>query len=64
MCVCACVRARVCVRVQGSSTRKTLVCVSSVDSRESLRSLDSVLVCADFYKNLKSKYILHIFNVY
>ena len=72
VCVCVCVRARafvracvcVCVCVQGSSTRKTLVCASSVDSRESVRSLDYVLVFCDFYKSLKSKYILHILNVY
>ena len=31
----------VCVCVQGSSTRKTLVCASSEDSRESERSLES-----------------------
>ena len=35
---CACVR----VCVQGSSTRKTLVCASSENSRESVRSLESV----------------------
>ena len=64
MCVRACARVYACVYVQGSSTRKTLVCASSVDSREYVRSLDSVLVYADFYKSLKSKYILHILNVY
>ena len=61
MCVCACVRARarvcVCVCVQGSSTRKTLVCASSENSRESVRSLESALICADFYDSSKSKYI-------
>ena len=54
--------ARVCV--QGSSTRKTLVCASSESSRESVRSLDSALICADFYKSSKSKYILRLLQVY
>ena len=51
MCVC------VCVCVQDSSTIKTQVCVSSEDSRESVRSLESVLICVDFYNSSKSKYI-------
>ena len=38
-----------CVCVQGSSTRKTLVCANSEDSRESVRSLESALICADFF---------------
>ena len=53
MCVCvcvrACVRACVCVCVCVSSTSKTLVCASSKDSRESVRSLD-------FYNSSKSIY--------
>ena len=58
-----CVRARACVCVCGSSTRKTLVCASSEDSRESMRPRESVrpresdLICADFYNSSKSKYI-------
>ena len=56
MCVC------VCVCVQGSSTRKTLVCASSEVSRESVRSLESALICADFYNSSKSKYILHLLH--
>ena len=47
-------------RVGGSSTRKTLVCANSEDSRESVRSLESALICADFYNSSKSKYILHL----
>ena len=31
-----------------SSARKTLVCANSEDSRESVRSLESALFCADF----------------
>ena len=42
MCVCVC---------GGGSTRNTLVCASSEDSCESLRSLQSALFCADFYNN-------------
>ena len=42
MCVC------VCVCVRSSSTRKTLVCASSENSCESVRSLESALICADF----------------
>ena len=53
MCVCVC----------GSSTRKTLVCASSEDSRESVRSLESALICADFYNSSKSKYILLLLHV-
>ena len=45
-----------CVRVQGSSTRKTLVCASSENSRESVRSQESALICADFYNSSKSKF--------
>ena len=57
MCVCVCV----CVGGGGGiSTRKTLVCASSKDSRESVRSLESALTCADFYSSSKSKYILLI----
>ena len=47
----------------GSSTRNTLVCASSEDSRESVRSLESALFCADFYNSLKSKYILHLLHI-
>ena len=46
----------------GSSARlNTLVCASSEDSRESVGSLESALICADFYNSSKSKYryILH-----
>ena len=43
-----------CVCVQGSSTRKTLVCASSENSRESVRSLESALICADFCNSSKS----------
>ena len=45
------------------STRKTMVCASSEDSRESVRSLKSALICADFYNSSKSKYILHLLHV-
>ena len=55
MCVCVC--------GGGSSTRKDLVCASSEDSRESVRSLESALICADFYIGSKSKYILHLLHV-
>ena len=44
--MCGCVRVRVCV--QGSSTRKTLVCASSESSRESVRYLESALICPKF----------------
>ena len=46
------------------STRKTLVCASSEDSRESVRSIESALICADFYNSSKSKYIVHVLHVY
>ena len=49
--------------VEGSSTRKTLVCASSEDSRESVHSLESALICADFYNSSKSKYNLHLLHV-
>ena len=52
-----------CVCVQGSSTRKTLVSASSENSRESVRSLESALICTDFYNSSKSKYILHLLHV-
>ena len=39
----------VCSSSSSSSTRKTLVCASSEDSRESVRSLESALICADFF---------------
>ena len=42
----------------GSSIRKTLVCASSENSRESVRSLESALICADFYNSSKSKFTL------
>ena len=51
VCVCVCVCVYVCV------TRKTLVCASGEDSRESVRSLESALICADF---IKKKKILHL----
>ena len=57
--VCVCV----CVGGGGSSTRKTLVCANSEYSRESVRSLESALICADFYNSSKSKYILHLLHV-
>ena len=57
--VCVCV----CVCGSSSSTRKALVCASSEDSRESVRSLESALICADFfYNSSKSKYILHLLH--
>ena len=43
-----------CVGGGGSSTRNTLVSASSEDSRESVRSLESALFCADFYNSSKS----------
>ena len=52
-----------CVGVQGSPTRNALVCASSEDSRKSVRSLESVSICADFYNSSKSKYILHLLHV-
>ena len=58
-----CVRVRVRARVCGSSTRKTLLYASSEDSSESVRSLESALICADFYNSSKSKYILHLLHV-
>ena len=57
-----CARVRVCV--QGSSTGKTLVCASSESSRESVRYLESALICANFYNSSKSKYILRLLQVY
>ena len=60
MCVCA--RVCACDCVQGSSTRKNLVCASSENFRESVRSLESALICADFYNSSKSKYILHLLH--
>ena len=49
MCVCGVyVFVCVCVCVGGGSTRNTLVCASSEDSRESVRSLQSALFCAEF----------------
>ena len=56
MCVCAC------DCVQGSSTRKNPVCASSENFRESVHSLESALICADFYSSSKSKYILHLLH--
>ena len=53
MCVCVCV----CVCVCGS-TRKTMVCASSEDSRESVRSLESALIFADFYYSSKVYFTL------
>ena len=44
ICVCVCGGG-------GGSTRNTLVCASSEDSCESVRSLQSALFCADFYNN-------------
>ena len=44
----------------GSSTRMALVCANSEDSRESVRSLQSALICADFYNSSKSKYIFSL----
>ena len=53
MCMCVCVWG-------GSSTRMALVCANSEDSRESVRSLQSALICADFYNSSKSKYIFSL----
>ena len=53
----------VCVGGGDSSTRQTLVCANSEDFRESVRSLKSALICADFYNSSKSKYILHLLHV-
>ena len=39
----------------GSSTRKSHLCASSEDSRESVSFLESALLCADFYNSSKSK---------
>ena len=58
-CVCVCV----CVCVQGSSTGKTMVCASSENSRESVRSLESAIICADFYNSSKLKYILRLLHI-
>ena len=44
----------------GSSTRMALVCANSEDSRESVRSLQSALICAHFYNSSKSKYIFSL----
>ena len=44
----------------GSSTRMALVCANSEDSRESVRSLQSALIYADFYNSSKSKYIFSL----
>ena len=64
MCVCVCVC--VCVCFKGSSTRKTLVCASSEDSRESVRSLESSLICADFFliivRNLNIFYTYYMYS--
>ena len=43
---------------------KAPVCANSEDSRESVRSLESALICADFYNSSKSKYSLHFLHVY
>ena len=48
----------------GSSTRMALVCANSEDSRESVRSLQSALICADFYNSSKSKYIFFTYYMY
>ena len=60
MCVCVCGGGG-----GGSSTRKTLVCANSEDSRESVLSLESALIGADFYNTCssKSKYILRLLHV-
>ena len=55
--MCACARMCVCVCVQDSSTRKTLVCASIENYREIVRSLESALICVDFYNSSKLKYI-------
>ena len=47
----------------GGSIRNTLVCASSEDSRESVRSLESALFCADFYNSSKSKYVFHLIHM-
>ena len=48
--MCVCVRGG-----GGSSTKKTLVCANSEDSHESVRSLESALICADFYNEFEIK---------
>ena len=60
MCVCVCVCGG---GGGGSSTMKALVCANSEDSRESVRSLESALICANFYNSSKSKYCLHFLHV-
>ena len=40
-----------------------LWCVRAAKTRESVRSLESALFCADFYNSSKSKYILHLLHV-
>ena len=47
--------------VQGSSTRKTLVGASSKNSHESVRSLESALICADFYNKFEIKVYFTLF---
>ena len=55
---------RVCVCVQGSSNRKTLVCASSENSRESVRSLETALICADFYDIVRNQSIFYTYCMY
>ena len=59
-------RVRACVRVcvQGSSNRKTLVCASSENSRESVRSLETALICADFYDIVRNQSIFYTYCMY
>ena len=45
--------------MQGSSTRKTLVYARSENSRESVRSLKSALICADFYQSIFYTYCMY-----
>ena len=62
MCMCVCVGGG--GGGGGSSTRMALVCANSEDSRESVRSLQSALICADFYNSSKSKYIFFTYYMY
>ena len=55
MCVCVC--------VQDSSTIKTLVCVSSEDSRVSVRSLESVLIASIFIR-VRNQSIFYTYYMY
>ena len=53
----------VCVGGGGSSTRMALVCANSEDSRESVRSLQSALICADFIIVRNQSIFFHLLHV-